>query len=270
MPENVMTIPSQSHEGEHASIHLPPPSYWPVSLAVSMGFLPLGLLLDLWIGKWGTAILVLAGIATVICLMGWANAMIREMGETSEAAHEDRGLRMAVILFLASETAIFAALFAHHYYSRFHAAQWPPDGAPKLATHLPAIATMMLMFSSATMQWAHTALVRDRRRVATWLVGITMILGIVFLSFQAYDWGYLKIYDQFTQASGSYGTSFYTMTGFHALHVTVGLIFLALVWIRLRLGHFTPQRHFSFIAAAWYWHFVDLVWILLFFTIYLL
>lgn len=260
---------SISEQGEHGTAHVTPPSYWPIGLAVAIGFLPVGLLFDLWVGKWGTGILILAGLATVVCLMGWANRMIHDMAHIPDVVHEDRGLRMGVLLFLASETAVFGALFAHHYYARYHALQWPPQGSPKLATHLPAIATLILMFSSATMQWAHTALMRDRRRAAGWLVLLTIVLGTVFLGFQGYDWGYLKVYDKFTQTSGAFGTSFYSMTGFHGLHVTVGLIFLMLVWIRLRLGHFDPQKHFSFIAAAWYWHFVDVIWIFLFFTIYL-
>ncbi|HEY3296394.1 MAG TPA: cytochrome c oxidase subunit 3 [bacterium] len=256
-------------KGDQGSAHVTPPSLWPFALAIALGFLALGLLMELWAGSWGTGLLVFSGLATVICLMGWANHMIGEMEHIPNVMQEDRGLRMGVLLFLASESAIFGALFAHHYYARFHAAQWPPQGAPKLATHLPAIATLILMFSSATMQWAHTALLRDKRRAASWLVLLTIVLGVVFLGFQGYDWGFLKVYDKFTQTSGTYGTSFYSMTGFHGLHVTVGLIFLMLVWIRLRLGHFDPKRHFSFIAATWYWHFVDLIWIFLFFTIYL-
>jgi len=263
------TPPVSADKGEKPSAHVTPPSYWPIALATAVGFLACGLLIQLWAGPWGSGLLVFSGLGTVICLMGWANRMIGDMGHIPDVTHEDHGLRMGVLLFLASETAVFGALFAHHYYARFHAAQWPPQGAPKLETHLPAIATLILMFSSATMQWAHAALLQGKRRAASWLVLLTIALGVVFLGFQGYDWGFLKVYDKFTQTSGTFGTTFYSMTGFHGLHVTVGLIFLMLVWIRLRLGHFDPQRHFSFVAASWYWHFVDVVWIFLFFTIYL-
>jgi cytochrome c oxidase subunit III len=264
-----MTTTQLAETGDHGSAHVTPPSFWPVALAMTVGLIPVGLLLDIWLGKWGTGIMVLAGLASVLCLMGWANRVIRDMGEVPDAAHEDRGLRMSVILFLASEITIFGALFAHHFYSRFHAAHWPPDGAPTLSTALPAIATLILMVSSATMQWAHAALAKGKRKAASNWVLLTFLMGIVFLGFQGHEWGFLREYDKFTQTSGTFGTSFYSMTGFHGLHVTVGLIMLGLVWMRLRMGHFDPQKHFSFAAAAWYWHFVDAVWIFLFFTMYL-
>ncbi len=119
------------------------------------------------------------------------------------------------------------------------------------------------------MQWAHAALVRNRRRAAGLWTLATITLGTVFLGFQGHEWGFLKSYDKFTQTGGTFGTTFYAMTGFHGLHVMVGLVMLILVWFRMRLGHFDPERHFAFIAAAWYWHFVDFVWVLLFFTVYL-
>ena len=264
-----MSLPSLPQDRGHDKIHLPPPSYWPAILAFSLGLVPLGLLLAMWGGKAAVMVLTVGGLATVIGMMGWANSVIRETAALPNRAEDEKWLRMGLLLFLISETAIFGTLFVHHYQSRAHFPEWPPAGAPILDTTLPAIATLLLMASSATMQWAHAALVRERRRAANWWTLATILLGTVFLGFQGHEWGFLKTYDQFTQKSGTYGTSFYSMTGFHGLHVMVGLVMLILVWFRLRLGHFDPERHFSFIAAAWYWHFVDFVWVLLFFTVYL-
>jgi cytochrome c oxidase subunit III len=261
-----------SHDSSHENVHLPGPSYWPIALALAVGVLPIGFLVSVWGGHEAVALLITGGLATVICLMGWANSLIHETAEFAPAssAADDRWMRMGLKLFLISEAAIFGAFFAHHYYSRGHAAQWPPAGAPHLSTTLPAIATLILMSSSASMEWAHSLLMRGRRRAASWLTLSTIILGIIFLGFQGHEWGFLRAYDQFTQRSGTFGTTFFTMTGFHGLHVATGIVMLSIVWLRLQLGHFDPRRHFSFVAASWYWHFVDLIWILLFFTMYLL
>jgi cytochrome c oxidase subunit III len=264
------------HDQGHEHVHLPAPSYWPIALALAIGLLPIGFLMAVW-GGGGTAMLIIGGLATVICLMGWANSLIHETAElytlppgtAPSVAEDDRWLKLAVKLFLVSEAAIFGAFFAHHYYSRAHFPQWPPAGAPHLSTSLPAIATLILMASSATMEWAHSALIRGKRRAANGWLLLTIVMGVVFLGFQGHEWGFLKTYDQFTLTSGTFGTSFYIMTGFHGLHVATGLVMLSIVWFRFQLGHFDPHRHFSFAAASWYWHFVDLVWICLFFTIYL-
>ena len=146
---------------------------------------------------------------------------------------------------------------------------WPPVGAPHLDTTLPAIATLILMSSSVTMELGHHALKHgDRARARLWTL-LTIILGVIFLGFQGHEYGFLMAYDKFTLASGMFGSHFFAMTGFHGAHVATGLIMLMIVGLRLRLGHYTPERHFSFAAASWYWHFVDVIWIFLFFTIYL-
>lgn len=258
-----------SHAETADHIHLPAPSYWPIALAAALGILVAGFLLAVWGGNGGVTLLIMGGMATVVGLMGWANRLIQETAELPNVMEDDRWMRVGVKLFLISEAAIFAAFFTHHYYSRAHAPAWPPDGAPVLSTALPAIATLLLMSSSATMEWAHSSLVRGKRKAAFWWLTATLVLGIVFLGFQGHEWGFLMTYDQFTLASGTYGTTFFSMTGFHGLHVAIGIVMLAIVWFRLRLGHFDPQRHFSLAAASWYWHFVDVIWILLFFTIYL-
>lgn len=270
-------------------------SYWPLISALGVGFLPTGLLVFVWGGKLGLLILALGGAITLLGIGGWTHTLVREKlivssvspivsgasgaelrdsGKWSESAHhkqnlKESGLKNSVKLFLVSETAVFGALFAHHFYSRAHFPIWPPAGAPELATRIPAIATLILMSSSFTIKWAHSALQKGKQVACQWLVLLTILLGVAFLSAQGYEWGFLKAFDQFTQKSGTFGTSFYMMTGFHGLHVSMGLIVLALTYIRLRLGHFDPHNHFFFTASSWYWHFVDVVWIFLFGTIYL-
>jgi cytochrome c oxidase subunit 3 len=257
------------HDAHHDAIHMPEPSLWPLFLAFSIGILPVGFLLAVWTQK-GTALLIIGGVLVVTCLLGWANQLIRETATLPNIAEDDHWMRAGMKLFLISEAAIFGAFFAHYYSIRGSAATWPLPGAPHLATTFPAIATLILMSSSVTMEFAHHALKAARRKVASLLTLTTIVLGIIFLSFQGHEWGFLKTYDKFTHQSGVAGTLFYVMTGFHGAHVATGILMLMIVWLRLRLGHFDPNRHFSFVAASWYWHFVDVVWIGLFFSIYLI
>jgi cytochrome c oxidase subunit III len=261
-------IHSEHHDPEH--IHIVPPSYWPISLAFSVGLIPFGFLLWLWHGPISVPLMIAGGILTLVTMMGWANTLIKETAGLPDVAEDTHWMKHGLKLFLTSEAAIFGSLFAHHYYSRAHYPTWPPAGAPRLDTHLPAIATLILMSSSVTMEFAHHFLKKGHRRPAAWLTFVTIVLGVIFLGFQGHEWGFLKAYDEFTIKSGTAGSSFFAMTGFHGLHVATGLIMLMIVWVRLRLGHFDPERHFSFVAASWYWHFVDAVWIFLFFTIYLI
>ena len=197
---------------EHASsehIHLPDPSYWPIALALSTGLLPLGLLMVLWDVGGATTIMILGAFLIVLCLMGWANLLIKENASLPNVLEDDRWMKLGLKLFLMSEASAFGSLFAHHYYSRAHADAWPPLGAPDLETSLPAIATLILMSSSVTMEFAHHALKTGNRKLASLLTFITIVMGTVFLGFQGHEWGFLKTYDEFTLASGTFGTTFY-------------------------------------------------------------
>lgn len=216
-----------------------------------------------------TSIMVIGGLLGITGAMGWASALIKENSEIPDVIEDDRWMKLGLKLFLISETAIFGSFFAHHYYSRTQTAVWPPVGAPELDTTLPAIATLILMSSSVTMELAHHMLKKGNRTLARNLTFVTIALGVIFLGFQAHEWGFLKAYDQFTLQSGTYGTLFFAMTGFHGAHVATGILLMLVVWLRLQMGHYTPERHFSFAAASWYWHFVDVIWIFLFFTVYL-
>jgi cytochrome c oxidase subunit 3 len=142
---------------------------------------------------------------------------------------------------------------------------WPPANIQTMeAFHLPLMMTLILLLSGTTVTWAHHAIVEGDRKTATVALGLTVILGVLFSFFQVYEYGHAH----FGFKDGIYPSTFYMATGFHGFHVLIGTIFLAVCWFRVRAGHFTPQSHFGFEAAAWYWHFVDVVWLFLFVSIY--
>jgi cytochrome c oxidase subunit 3 len=181
--------------------------------------------------------------------------------------------RYGMILFIASEVMFFVAWFwaffsAALYPSQAEAVggQWPPVGIEPLDPFVyPLLNTLILLLSGTTVTWAHHALIhndRDGLRKGLWL---TVILGVLFTALQAYEYTHAE----FGFSGNIYGATFFMATGFHGFHVIVGTIFLAVCLWRVYLGDFTPQRHFGFEAAAWYWHFVDVVWLFLFLSIYI-
>ncbi|OGC76446.1 MAG: hypothetical protein A2Z27_04510 [candidate division Zixibacteria bacterium RBG_16_50_21] len=264
--EEKLTDQSYGHaagQGHHGS-------FWPIFLAFAVGLMPFGVLLYVWAGKFGLFFIALGGLLTLYGIGGWLNLLIKERMAHLGATDREAWSRNAVKLFLVSEAAIFGALFTHHFYARAHLPQWPPAGAPHLDTTIPFIATLILVASSFTMEHGHKLLLKGKMVASQRWVLLTIILGAIFLSCQGYEWGFLKAFDEFTLKSGTFGTSFYMMTGFHGLHVSMGLIVLMLTFVRLKLGHFTPQNHFFLVGSSWYWHFVDIVWVFLFGTMYLL
>jgi len=259
------------HDTHSENAHAGHGSWWPPILGLGTGFLPFGFITLLWWSK--DAGITLLSVGFLICLFamsGWVHSVIREKYALQYDLGEYGWLKNGMKLFLISEAMIFGAFFAHHFYTRVHFDVWPPAGAPHLDTRLPAIATLLLVFSSFTMEWAHKALIKGSRFAAQRWVLFSLLLGIVFLSIQGYEWGHLHEFDKFVFNKGIFASQFYSMTGFHGLHVSVGLVLLASVWVRLKLGHFSAGRHFGFLASLWYWHFVDIVWVFLFTTIYLL
>lgn len=260
------------HDTVHSeSAHAVHGSWWPPILGLGAGFLPFGFLVLEWGSREAGVILLAFGALVVLFAMsGWVHSVIREKYAVTYDAGEYDWLKNGMKLFLISEGMIFGAFFAHHFYTRAHFAVWPPAGAPHLGTRLPALATLLLVFSSFTMEWAHKALIKGKRLISERWVLFSLFLGAAFLSIQGYEWGHLHEFDKFVHNKGVFGSQFYAMTGFHGLHVSVGLVLLASCWVRLKLGHFSAGRHFGFLASTWYWHFVDIVWVFLFTTIYLL
>lgn len=262
----------------------PKPSYWPVLLCVVLPLLPVGALFMIWgspfyqtIGFW---MLVVGGALSLIPTMGWAHSVIVDKWEGhfgAEAQHKD--LALGTKLFFLSEIAIFGSLFAYYFVQRAHAIKlthatgetfWPPAGTPLISPTLPAIGLVILLVSSITAEIAHKALIRGKRGLSKdWLL-VTMALGLMFLFIQGYEYGILAAGLNFDATTNWFGTLFYSLTGFHGIHVMTGLIMLMIVYGRLEFGHYNPKRHFSMQAASWYWHLVDVVWVFVFVFVYCL
>ncbi|MCS7082067.1 MAG: heme-copper oxidase subunit III [Bacteroidetes bacterium] len=259
-----------AHPHEDPMSHVSPPSFWPILAALGAGVLFTGVVLYFYGSPLGIWSLLVGGVLALGSLIGWATEILTQHVHDPDALQ--RMLNRGFLFFLVSEAAIFAAFFAHYYYQRILVFEsWPPAGAPKLETQLPAIATLILLTSGVTARIARSSFVQKGKRGAakSWIL-ITVVLASIFLAIEAYEWGLLKEFDNFTHQTTMAGTYLYVMTGFHALHVLTGIVLWALVYLRLELGHMSPRFHFSFNAAGWYWDFVDLVWVFLFFSIYLI
>ena len=219
------------------------------------------------------------GIALILYTMyAWWADTVKESHQGHHTKVVSLHLRYGMLLFIASEVMFFVAWFwAFFDASLFpgEAAQyarvehtgglWPPQGIEVLDPwHLPLFNTVILLLSGTTVTWAHHALIEDDRKTLKWMLFITVALGVFFSYVQAYEYQHAP----FTFSESIYGATFFMATGFHGFHVLVGTIFLAVCLFRAMAGHFTPQKHFGFEAAAWYWHFVDVVWLFLFCAIY--
>jgi cytochrome c oxidase subunit 3 len=176
---------------------------------------------------------------------------------------------LGMVLFIASEVMFFGGLFGAYFTIRSAAAEWPPPDTPHLSAPYAAILTAILVSSSVTMQFGVWAIRRNnQRRLLLWLA-VSLILGLIFLTMQALEYANL-IEEGMTLSSGVFGSTFYTLTGFHGAHVAGGAAFILIVLLRARSGQFTARYHDTVEMASYYWHFVDVVWIGLFSTIYLL
>ncbi|MBL4725436.1 MAG: cytochrome c oxidase subunit 3 [Rhizobiaceae bacterium] len=220
------------------------------------------------------------GVALVLYTMfAWWSDTIKESHAGNHTPVVQMHLRYGMILFIASEVMFFvawfwaffdASLFANEVaqYSRveYTGGQWPPAGIAVLdPMHLPLFNTVILLLSGTTVTWAHHALIHNERGMLKGMLFITVLLGIIFSGVQAYEYAHAP----FDFKDSIYGATFFMATGFHGFHVLVGTIFLLVCLFRAMAGHFKPEKHFGFEAAAWYWHFVDVVWLFLFFSIYI-
>jgi cytochrome c oxidase subunit III len=176
---------------------------------------------------------------------------------------------LGMVLFIASEVMFFGGLFGAYFTIRSAATQWPPEGTPHLDTWYAAVLTAILVSSSVTMQFGVWAIRKnDHRRLVLWLA-VSLLLGLIFLIGQGNEYRTL-IHEGMTLSSGVFGSTFYTLTGFHGAHVAGGAAFILIVLLRARSGQFTARYHDTVEMASYYWHFVDVVWLGLFSTIYLL
>lgn len=283
----------------HGEYYVPQPSYWPIIGSVGLFTAALsfsGYLNGVeQIGKYGT----IAGIGILLFMMfGWFRTVIRESESGLYNEQVDRSYRWGMIWFILSEVFFFAAFFGALFYARIyslpwllgegdlgiaHTFLWPnftdawPSNGPKAiggefeamgAWGIPALNTLILLSSGATVTWAHWGLKRDNRKQLILGLAITVALGFTFVGLQAYEYGHAITHMNMTLGSGIYGSVFYMLTGFHGFHVTMGSIMLLVILFRSMAGHFTPKHHFAFEGVAWYWHFVDVVWLGLFIFVY--
>jgi cytochrome c oxidase subunit III len=262
--------------GKPQPFHLVNPSVWPLVGALAAGLLAGGAVMymhDISLGNFHVGLKgVFFGFLAVLAVMWyWWRDVIREaVVEKAHSPIAKIGFRYGMALFISSEVMFFVAFFWAFFASSLSPGEaigftWPPAGVePIAAFDLPFLMTMILLLSGCTVTWAHHAIIEGHRDEATKALTITVALGLLFTAFQGYEYYHAT----FPFKGGIYSSAFYMATGFHGFHVLVGSIFLIVCLFRNMKGHFMPGSHFGFEAAAWYWHFVDVVWLFLFTAIY--
>ena len=281
-----------AHGAVKHDYHLVDPSPWPLVGSIAATVMMIGAvvwmkgLFGLEAGTWW---LFAAGFAGILYTMaGWWIDVTKEANRGDHTPVVSIGLRYGMILFIASEVMFFVAWFWIFFDMALFPelrqaspiqevsqawAVWPPKGVELIpAFHLPLVNTLTLLLSGTTVTWAHHALQQGDRKNAKIALALTIALGVLFTSIQAYEYNHILheklFYSEEAANSGLYGSAFFMATGFHGFHVLVGTLFLIVCLLRLMGKGFSPKQHFGFEAAAWYWHFVDVVWLFLFAFIY--
>ena len=286
----------------HASGHyyLPQPSYWPIVGSVGLAALLGGFASFLNGSDLGSTLMIVGAVLVGVMMAGWFGTVIRESEAGAYNEQVDRSYRWGMFWFIFSEVMFFGAFFGALCYTRVFSLPWLSGEGTGLITNatlwpgydaiwpiqangpkdiggayevlgpwgIPAINTLILLSSGVTVTWAHWGLRENKRNMLIWGLVATVALGFTFLFLQAVEYGHAFHELNLTLHSGVYGSVFFMLTGFHGLHVTIGAIILSVILIRSLIGHFTPDHHFAFEAAAWYWHFVDVVWLGLFIFVY--
>ena len=251
--------------------HIVDASPWPLVVAFSAFFMLFGLTLYMHAFKAGFTLFVLGFIGTFGNAAFWWRDIVRE--GTYEGAHTgavQHGLRFGMVLFIVSEVMLFFAFFWAYFHSSLSPVAeigcvWPPKGIEVISPWLiPLLNTILLLTSGAALTWSHAALIGGFRLEAITGLLLTLVFATTFTLFQAYE--YLNA--PFNISDGIYGATFYSLTGLHGFHVIVGTIFLAVALYRIVAHHYTTSTHIGYESAAWYWHFVDVVWIFLFLAVY--
>ena len=269
-----------------------PPSHWPLVGSAALLLMAFGgVMLMNSVGGGGLVFGVGAAIL-VYMLFGWFGTVIRESQGGLYNKQVDSSFRWSMSWFIFSEVMFFAAFFGALYYARVYSVPWlgdldnrllwpdykstwpsagpymPPQFSAMGAWGIPALNTFLLLSSGITVTWAHWALKAGNRQQLILGLLATVVLGFTFLGFQIYE--YVHAYQDLNLklTSGIFGSTFFMLTGFHGFHVTLGAVMLTVILFRAVAGHFTAENHFAFEAVAWYWHFVDVVWLLLFVFVY--
>jgi cytochrome c oxidase subunit 3 len=251
-------------------MHLLKPSKWPLLTAVGAFLLTFGAAFAMHNFTFGKILSPLGFIFLLFCVFSWWAEVVQESYiEGHHTLLVERGLRFGMILFIISEVVFFFAFFWAFFHSSLAptieiGSIWPPQDIEVLETwKVPLFNTVILLSSGITVSRAHASIIKGDP-IAVKELAYTVGLGLFFTCLQAFEY-----YEaNFSLSSGIYGSTFYMATGFHGFHVIIGTVFLIVCLIRLRKGQFTKQRHFGFEAASWYWHFVDVVWLFLFVSIY--
>jgi cytochrome c oxidase subunit III len=278
---------------KQAHYFVPQPMPWPILGSMSLFMMAVGAVF-VFNGARGGWVSIAAGFALLLYMMvRWFGDVISESEGGKFGRWEDVSFRWGMSFFIFSEVMFFAAFFGALFWARIYSvpdlatlesqalvwpgftSQWPSAGPGFIETFqtmgawgLPAINTALLLTSGVTITFAHWALIRnDRPKLLAWL-GLTVLLGVTFLGVQAYEYAHAYSDLNLKLSTGVYGSTFFMLTGFHGFHVTVGAIMLTVIWFRCLKGHFTPDHHFAFEGVAWYWHFVDVVWLGLFIFVY--
>jgi cytochrome c oxidase subunit 3 len=271
---------AHAQNGPQHPWHLVPPSPWPLLAALAAGLLAMATVLFMHQDSIGIgAVSVKTGlpgiIACAVLLAGfaafwWRDVLKEARAEQGHSREVKRGLHYGMALFISSEVMFFVAFFWAYYSAALFppavlGSVWPPPGLSAPAPlGMPLVMTVILLSSGITVTLAHHAALADHwRKAAIWLAA-TVGLGAVFTLCQAHEYAHAD----FALTSGMFGSTFYMATGFHGAHVIIGTVFLAVCMVRAARGSMTPKAHFALTAAAWYWHFVDLVWLFLFVSIY--
>lgn len=258
--------------------HLVDPSPWPFVGSMSLLAFTLGLAMAMHDVAMGKLITILGFIGVLYTMYGWWRDVIVE--SSKDPVHTSAvqlGLRAGMALFIISEIMFFAAFFWAFFNASIFPITpladvwemaegiWPPEGIKTFdAWDLPLLNTLILLLSGTTVTWAHHALLENDRKGLIQGLGWTVFLGFTFTALQAYEYSHAA----FGFKDGIYASTFYMATGFHGLHVLIGTLFLLVCWFRARRGQLTKKHHLGFEFAAWYWHFVDVVWLFLFIFVY--
>jgi cytochrome c oxidase subunit 3 len=290
-----------AHAQSQDRYYLPHSAHWPILGSIGIFGLMIGA--AIWLNgdaDTGQIVMIVGALALLIMLFGWFGTVINESESGVYNDQVDLSFRWGMVWFIFSEVMFFAAFFGALFYARQHAMPvlggegvnpltnfylwrgfesiWPETAngpgdiggefEPQKAWGIPALNTLILLSSGATVTWAHWGLKANKR--AQLILGLfaTIALGVTFIAFQAYEYIHAYEHMNLTLHSGIYGSTFYMLTGFHGMHVTLGVIMLTVILLRCILGHFTPHHHFAFEAVSWYWHFVDVVWLFLFIFVY--
>ena len=272
---------------------IPEPSSWPIFGSAALLSMALGA--ASWFNGWAPGkYAVLVGLLILFYMMaGWFTTVAHESEGGRYNRQVDSSFRWGMSWFIFSEVMFFGAFFGALFYMRVISvpdlggiesqqliwpgfkAGWPVSGpgikeqfSPMGAWGIPALNTLILLTSGVTVTWAHWGLLKNNRLQLIWGLVMTIALGATFLGFQIYEYAHAYSELNLKLTMGAYGATFFMLTGFHGFHVTIGTIMLTVILFRCVAGHFTAEHHFGFEGVAWYWHFVDVVWLLLFIFVY--